>query len=70
MFRGRPRKRRHTFNFVPQNQEEDAHSSSSAPLTSNACTLKTSFDTTVVSTTDPVVENTLLNDEDQSITMM
>ena len=28
------------------------------------------FDTTIESTTDPMLENTLLNDEDQSITMI
>ena len=60
------------FNFVPQNQEEEpTHSNSSAPLTSNTCTLKISFVTTVnESTTDTVLENILLNDEDLSITMM
>ena len=70
MFRGRPGKRR-TFNSAPQNEEEEpSHSSASAPLTSNSCTLKTSFDTTVQSTTDPVLETTFLNDEDQSATVM
>ena len=64
-------RKRRTFNLVPQNQEEEsAHSSSSSQLTSNACTLKTSFDTTVQSTTDPVLETTFLNDEDQSATVM
>ena len=70
MLRSLPRKQS-TFNFVPQKQEEEpAHSSFYAPLTSNACTLKTSFDTMAKSTTDPLSENTLLNDEDQSITVM
>ena len=48
MLRGHPRKH-HIFNFVPQNQEEEpAHSSSSAP----------------------VLENIILNDEDQSSALL
>ena len=70
MFKERPRKH-YNFNFVPQNQEvELAHSSSSTPLTSNACTLKTSFYTTFEFTTDPVLENILLNGENQSMRVM
>ena len=56
---------------MPQNQEEEpVHLSSSAPLTFKVCTLKTSYYATVDSAIDPVLENTLINDEKKSVAIM